>query len=210
VIPRLERNSRTWNYKCWISLCPVGLKTVEGWGSDPVSALCTVNIGQSVVSVFAPYNWFIWRETSASNKCLCVPVQNGAPAAKWRHWLKHPDVGLFLLPSSRNWRLYINHIQDYCSSWTMHTDWQHRPHCATGHCFAWNETQTVPLVDESIKLYTLNTPYTSEGAYCRKLQEEYCKWGLTMNITKTKYMSLGKGKKQSRYRPGVAQGVLGS
>jgi hypothetical protein len=26
---------------------------------------------------------------------------------------------------------------------------------------------------------------------CRKLQEEYSKWGLTMNIVKTKYMSLG-------------------
>ena len=26
---------------------------------------------------------------------------------------------------------------------------------------------------------------------CRKLQEEYSKWGLTMNIAKTKYMSLG-------------------
>ena len=26
---------------------------------------------------------------------------------------------------------------------------------------------------------------------CRKLQEEYSKWGLTINIAKTKYMSLG-------------------
>ena len=26
---------------------------------------------------------------------------------------------------------------------------------------------------------------------CWKLQEEYSKWGLTMNIAKTKYMSLG-------------------
>ena len=26
---------------------------------------------------------------------------------------------------------------------------------------------------------------------CRKLQEEYFKWGLNMNIAKTKYMSLG-------------------
>jgi hypothetical protein len=26
---------------------------------------------------------------------------------------------------------------------------------------------------------------------CRKLQEEYSKWGLTMNIAKTKYMSSG-------------------
>ena len=26
---------------------------------------------------------------------------------------------------------------------------------------------------------------------CRKLQEEYSKWGLTMNIAKTNYMSLG-------------------
>jgi len=26
---------------------------------------------------------------------------------------------------------------------------------------------------------------------CRKLQEEYSKWGLTMNIAKTKYVSLG-------------------
>ena len=26
---------------------------------------------------------------------------------------------------------------------------------------------------------------------CRKLQEEYSKWGITINITKTKYMSLG-------------------
>ena len=26
---------------------------------------------------------------------------------------------------------------------------------------------------------------------CRKLQEQYSKWGLTMNIAKTKYMSLG-------------------
>jgi hypothetical protein len=26
---------------------------------------------------------------------------------------------------------------------------------------------------------------------CQKLQEEYSKWGLTMNIAKTKYMSLG-------------------
>jgi hypothetical protein len=28
---------------------------------------------------------------------------------------------------------------------------------------------------------------------CRKLQEEYFKWGLNMNITETKYMSLGTG-----------------
>jgi hypothetical protein len=26
---------------------------------------------------------------------------------------------------------------------------------------------------------------------CRKLQEEYFKWGLNMNIAKTKYISLG-------------------
>jgi hypothetical protein len=26
---------------------------------------------------------------------------------------------------------------------------------------------------------------------CRKLQEEFSKWGLTMNIAKTKYMSSG-------------------
>ena len=26
---------------------------------------------------------------------------------------------------------------------------------------------------------------------CRKLQEQYSKWGLNMNIAKTKYMSLG-------------------
>jgi len=26
---------------------------------------------------------------------------------------------------------------------------------------------------------------------CRKFQEEYSKWGLTMNIAKTKYMPLG-------------------
>jgi len=48
------------NYKCWSSLCPVGLKTVGG-GSDPLPVLSTVNIGQSVVSMFAPCNWFIWR-----------------------------------------------------------------------------------------------------------------------------------------------------
>jgi len=29
---------------------------------------------------------------------------------------------------------------------------------------------------------------------CRKLQEEYSKWSLTMNIVKTKYKSLGTGK----------------
>ena len=98
---------------------------------------------------------------------VCLSVQNPAPAAKWRHLLKHPDVGLFLLPSSRNWRLYIKHIQNlfsYCSCRAMHTVRQHRPHCATEHCFTWNETQTMLLVGESIKLYTLETYYTRESA----------------------------------------------
>jgi hypothetical protein len=31
---------------------------------------------------------------------------------------------------------------------------------------------------------------------CRKLQEEYLKWGLNMNIAKTKYMSLGTDTNQ--------------
>jgi hypothetical protein len=37
------------------------------------------------------------------------------------------------------------------------------------------------------------TDQSKEGldCMCRKLQEEYSKWGLTVNIAKTKYMSLG-------------------
>jgi hypothetical protein len=114
------------------------------------------------------------QKTTRARVCVCVYVRACSnpcvPAAKWQNWLKHLHVGLFLLLSSRTVALCINHTQDLfsnCSCWTMHTVLLHRLHYTTGYSLARNDTQTMLLVDESIKLFTLTTCCTSESLqYC--------------------------------------------